>query len=113
MLARISKYFRKYLDLPCVGFESGLAILKIVRRALDTYAVRLLPQCLKRQIERRQYVIQPGIYVAIPKKVAEAKPLGELEDDKSVRLRFPCRLRNGLPKLHEACSSLTAFEAYA
>jgi len=43
----------------------------------------------------------------------EAKSLGELKDDKSVGSRFSCRFRNGLAKLDEVCSCLTALEACA
>ena len=79
MFARVPKYFRKYFNLASVRFESVLAIAKIVRLAGNAYTTRLRPQILERQIERRQYVIESGFYVAIPEKVTEAKPLGELE----------------------------------
>ena len=84
-----------------------------MRLAGNAYTARLRPQILEREIERRQYVIKSSVYVAIPEKVTEAKSLGELEDDKSVGSGFSRRFRNGLAKLDEVCSRLTAFEAYA
>ena len=79
MLARVPKYFRKYFNLASVRFESVLAISEIVRLAGNADTARLRPQVLECQIERRQYVIKSGVYVAIPEKFTEAKPLGELE----------------------------------
>src|SRR6185312_12267336 len=113
MLACVPKYFRKYFNLASVSFEAVLSVPEIVRLARNTYAARLGAQILERQIERFQYVIESGVYVAIPEKVAEAKPLGKPKDDKGVRSRFSCRFRNSLSKLNEISSRLTAFESDA
>ena len=112
MLARVPKNFRKYLNLASVRFESVLAASEIVRLAGNADTARLRPQVFECEIERRQQVIKSGVYVAVPEKVTEAKPLGELKDDKSVGSRFSCRFRNSLAKLNEVGSRLTALEAY-
>src|ERR1700735_207396 len=90
MLSRVPKHLRKYFNLAGVRFESVLAISEIVRLAGNAYTARLRPQVLEGEIEGRQHVIESGVYVAIPEKVTEAKPLGELKDDKS---GFARRLR--------------------
>jgi hypothetical protein len=92
MLARVPKHLREYFNLASMRFESILAISEIVRRAGNAYTTRLLPQILERQIERRQYVIEPGVYVAIPEKASQAKPFCEFKNDKSVRSRFPLQI---------------------
>src|ERR1700733_826282 len=112
MLACVPKYLGKYFNLASVRFEAVLSITEIVGLAGNTYATRLRPQMLELQIEWRQYVIKSSVYVAIPEKVTESKPFGELKDDKSVGSRFSCRFRSSLAKLNEVGSRPTAFEAY-